>query len=607
LAGGELFGQWVQVEGVVRDIAREPDHAFLFVSSGGLRFHAILQPFPGMDLPLEWVDARVVLRGVCWTDVDAENKPVGFTLYVPGTNHVAFEHPGQRDLFNQPALSLASHPELRRQSDARVKVAGVVTFQSPSGHLFLQGDGGALHARLLVPLARAHPHARYIERPPAPPLRPGERVELLGAPTAAVFAPLLQDAEFRRIGDGPPPLPTPASVSDIFAGKEDGQLISIKARLLASEIRQAGSFKHQVLALQTGDTLFEALWEFNGTNSLAAVPKNSYVQAAGICAVQLGELNQIRTFRLLLRSPGDLHLIGRPPWWEPLPVGKLLAGAGAFGLLGLGWITVLRRQVAQRTAQLRAEVAQRQLAQTELRLALNAERELGELRSRFISMVSHEFRTPLGVILSAAENLENYFDRLKPEQRRTQLEHVIRSTRQMAKIMENVLLLGRAEAAKLHFKPLPVDLPAFCQGIAGEVQSATQHKCPIRFHAGPFPPACADQTLVRHILLNLLTNAVAYSPAGTPVEFTLERQNGAAVFQIQDHGLGIAAADQAQLFTPFHRGNNVDHIPGTGLGLVIVKRCVDLHNGQINCQSAEGSGSTFTVRLPVHPATNPYT
>src|SRR5436309_7739414 len=97
MSAGELFGQWVQVEGVVRDVAKEPGDALLFVSSGGLRFHAVIQPFPGSSLPVEWLDARVALRGVCWTDVDAENKPTGFTLYVPGTNYLLVLRPGERD------------------------------------------------------------------------------------------------------------------------------------------------------------------------------------------------------------------------------------------------------------------------------------------------------------------------------------------------------------------------------------------------------------------------------------------------------------------------------------------------------------------------------
>src|SRR5207237_1667109 len=176
------------------------------------------------------------------------------------------------------------------------------------------------------------------------------------------------------------------------------------------------------------------------------------------------------------------------------------------GTVALGWIWLLRRQVSQRTVELRAEVAERHRAQTELREALVAERELGEWRSRFVSMVSHEFRTPLGVILSATENLESYFERLKPEQRRKQLHSVIQATRHMAKVMENVLLLGRAEAGKLEFESAPFDLARLCETLAHQVQSSTENKCPIHFHSAILPPAQGAEPLLRHILNNLLAN-----------------------------------------------------------------------------------------------------
>lgn len=601
MAAGELSGQWVQVEGVVRDVAKEPERAQFFISSGGVRFHAVVQPFPGADLPVDWLDARVVLRGVCWTDVDAESKPTGFTLYVPGTNHVFSLHRGMADPFNQPALPL-SHSELRRQSDTRVKVAGTVTYHSPGGHIYLQDGKGVLHARLLVPLPRNNPAACYYERPPIQVLTAGERVELLGAPTTASFAPFLQDAEFRRLESGTAPAPTAVSADQIFSGQYDGQLVSIKGRLLARESRHFGGIKHEVLAVQTGNTIFEALWEFTGSNALPAIAKNSYIQAAGVCAVELGELNHIRAFRVLLRDASDLRLLGKPPWWEPLPVGKILAGTAILGTAALIGMWVLRRQVSERTAELRAEVAERQKAQTELRHALEAERELGELRSRFVSMVSHEFRTPLGVILSAAENLDSYFDRLKPDQRETQLHHISQATRHMAKLMEEVLLLARAEAGKLEFKPAPVDLVAFCERIISQVQSATAGRCPIQFRAGPLPPACGDEAFLRHILTNLLTNGVKYSGEGSPVELIIEQHGENAVFRVKDNGIGIPVTDQKQLFTAFYRGRNATHLPGSGLGLVIVKRCVELHGGHVACESTEGKGTTFTVRLPLFEA-----
>lgn len=598
MVAGELSGQWVQVEGVVRDIAKEPERALLFVSSGGLRFHAVIHPFPGSLLPADWLDARVALRGVCSTDVDAENKPTGFTLYVPGTNHLFLLHAGTRDIFQQPTLA-SSNPELRRQSDSRVKVKGDVLFHSPSGYVYLQGEGGAIRARLLVPLPRTHPQGRYVERPPMSFLRPGERIELVGAPSAAVFAPFLQDAEFRRIGMGSPPVALNTGVSDALSGKFDGQLISVKARLLASDVRQTGAPRQEILALQSGDTIFEALWEFTGTNTLPTLAKNSYVQANGICALQPGELNQVRSFRVLLREPSDLRLLGRVPWWEPLPVRRVLVAIAGLGAAAVIWIWMLRRQVSQRTLALQAEVHERQRAQTVLNHALAAERELGELRNRFVSMVSHEFRTPLGVIQSAAENLDAYFDRLQPEQRHNQLDHVIQATRHMAKVMENVLLLGRAEAGKMEFKPGPLDLAGFSENLVRQVNSANGNRCPIHFHADALPSARADEGLLRHILTNLLTNAVKYSKEGAAVECSLERQNGHAIFRVQDHGIGIPAADRKQLFSAFHRGRNTGQVHGTGLGLVIVKRCVELHGGEISYDSIEGQGTTFTVRLPL--------
>jgi signal transduction histidine kinase len=220
-------------------------------------------------------------------------------------------------------------------------------------------------------------------------------------------------------------------------------------------------------------------------------------------------------------------------------------------------------------------------------------------------MVSHEFRTPLGVILSAAENLDSYLDRLRPEQRRQQLEHIMQATRHMGNLMEEVLLLGRAEAGKLEYKPAPLSLLGFCTRIAGQVQSAMAERCPIQVCAAAPHTVLADENLLRHVLTNLLSNAVKYSRAGQPVELSLTFEAGAALFRVADHGIGIPLADRKQLFTAFHRGQNVGSIPGSGLGLVIAKRCAELHGGEISCDSTEGTGTVFTVRLPLRFAASP--
>lgn len=267
----------------------------------------------------------------------------------------------------------------------------------------------------------------------------------------------------------------------------------------------------------------------------------------------------------------------------------------------------LERRIAVRTAELRSaneqlekEIGVRERAEAELLKSLAMEKELGQLKSNFVSMVSHEFRTPLGIIMSSAEILERYLERLKPEQRKEQLQSITKSVRRMASLMEEVLLLGKVEAGKMECKPAPLDLPAFCRKVTDEVHSATDCRCPILLQAPEVTrDALADEGLLRHIFTNLLINAVKYSGPGQAVHLRLEQQNGNATFHVEDRGAGIPPGDQPHLFKAFHRGQNVTHVPGTGLGLVIVKRCVDLHGGRITCKSIEGQGTTFTVTLPL--------
>ena len=241
-------------------------------------------------------------------------------------------------------------------------------------------------------------------------------------------------------------------------------------------------------------------------------------------------------------------------------------------------------------------------AQSELTRALDQERELGELKSRFVTMVSHEFRTPLGIIMSAVELLQHYSDRLPDDEKQRQLQEIQSSTKHMGGLMEQVLLLGRAEAGKLTCKPLPLDIACFAERIIDETQSISNRKCPIILQTkGDITNASADEALLRHILGNLIANAVKYSPDGSEVVLRIHRAGNEVHFDVIDCGIGIPEKDRARLFEAFHRCSNVGDTPGTGLGLVIVKRCVDLHGGSMDVASTPGRGTTFTVRLPLFP------
>ncbi|PYJ07077.1 MAG: hybrid sensor histidine kinase/response regulator, partial [Verrucomicrobia bacterium] len=260
----------------------------------------------------------------------------------------------------------------------------------------------------------------------------------------------------------------------------------------------------------------------------------------------------------------------------------------------------LEQRVGLRTSEL--SEANRSLAEAReeaLRL-LARERELSELKSEFVSLVSHEFRTPLEIIMSSVDNLDRYHDRLPLEKRQQLLRTVNKSVRRMSGMMEEVLVLGRLETDKMTFKPATFDLRSLCQRICDEIESAMGKRCPIRLEMNGTPEnANGDESLLRHIFTNLLSNAVKYSSPDQRVDFIVHREEHHAICRVADRGCGIPEGDQKRLFQAFHRGSNVRQIPETGLGLLIVQRCVVLHGGDIRFESAEGQGTTFTVRLPL--------
>ncbi len=245
------------------------------------------------------------------------------------------------------------------------------------------------------------------------------------------------------------------------------------------------------------------------------------------------------------------------------------------------------------------DITQRKRAEEELRKTLEREKELSQLKSNFVSMVSHEFRTPLGIIQSSAELLRDFHGRMQPGERNEQLESISRNTRRMAGMMEEVLVLSRLEAGKLDFQPAALDLNTFCRRIVDEVLSATSRRCTVELTLNSIPTqAQADERLLGHIFTNLLSNAVKYSEAGAAVHFFVARDGRDAVCVIRDKGIGIPEEDQQHLFSAFHRGSNVGMRPGTGLGLLLVKRCADLHGGTVQVESQLGEGTIVTVRFP---------
>src|SRR5215469_15096284 len=170
----------------------------------------------------------------------------------------------------------------------------------------------------------------------------------------------------------------------------------------------------------------------------------------------------------------------------------------------------------------------------------------------------------------------------------------------MALLVDDVLLFSRAEAGRLEFKPAAVEINSFCTRLVDELESATHRRCPIQISLPPpAEPVRVDEFLLRHILTNLLTNALKYSAPGSPVSLEASLSPGLVTYSVRDRGIGISDADLGKIFTPFFRGENAGNTSGTGLGLVIVKLCVERHSGKIRIESREGEGTLVTVELPV--------
>jgi PAS domain S-box-containing protein len=254
------------------------------------------------------------------------------------------------------------------------------------------------------------------------------------------------------------------------------------------------------------------------------------------------------------------------------------------------------------------DITGRKKSEAEMREALEQQKVLNELRSRFVAMTSHEFRTPLAAILSAEELLRHYGDRLPAEERREMLDSIAVGVQRMSRMLDRVLLLGKADAQLLDFKPQDLDMRALCPRLVEEArqqhpQGAAQVVCEV---SADVSPGLYDEKLLRHIFGNLLSNAIKYSPQGGEVRFEVRRDGADTVFRVADQGIGIPPDELGHLFESFHRASNVGEIQGTGLGLAIVKNAVDRHGGSISVDSRLGAGTAFTVRLPAADRDRPH-
>ncbi|RYD76287.1 MAG: hybrid sensor histidine kinase/response regulator [Sphingobacteriales bacterium] len=261
----------------------------------------------------------------------------------------------------------------------------------------------------------------------------------------------------------------------------------------------------------------------------------------------------------------------------------------------------LENRVEERTRELAEAIQELAQSKSELLKALEKEKELNEMKSRFVTMASHEFRTPLSTILSSASLIDRYKTEEDDSKRQKHITRIKGSVQNLIEILDSFLSLSKLEEGKVPYAPAEFDLKDFSEKLLEEVSSITKEGQKLIYeHQGNEKAIFEDRQIMHTILINLVSNSIKYSPEGKNIYLRTYIDGEKNAFEVQDEGIGIPLTEQKHLFERFFRAKNAINIQGTGLGLNIVKRYVDMLGGNISFTSNINSGTTFTISLPKH-------
>ena len=252
---------------------------------------------------------------------------------------------------------------------------------------------------------------------------------------------------------------------------------------------------------------------------------------------------------------------------------------------------------------LQLEMEQRKKVETQIRGMLESEKGLNELKSRFVSMASHEFRTPLGGILTSISLIAKYPKTEDQPKRDKHIQNIKKSVKNLTNILNDFLSLDKLDQGKVSSSPSRFNFIDFIDETVEEIRDTnnTKHNI-ICTHEDLEIMLFQDKEMIRNVVINLISNAIKYSPEESTITIDTRKKDSKLILSIEDQGMGIPKEDQQHLFERFFRAQNVTNLQGTGLGLNIVRRYLDLMQGEIECVSVENQGTTFNVSLPVEKA-----